>query len=89
MQVGTDRVLVCARVDFIDDYSAADLEEACLRIDADLRDRFTDLDEIFIQPVPRSDPDSAPAGVGSLRPGTGRAGVACALRLASSAVKTH
>jgi cation diffusion facilitator family transporter len=57
MQVGTDRVLVCARVDFIDDYSAADLEEACLRIDADLRNRFTDLDEIFIQPVPRSDPD--------------------------------
>lgn len=55
MQIGTDRVLVCARVDVVDDYSAADLEKACLRIDSDLRRRFTDLDEIFIQPVPRSD----------------------------------
>jgi divalent metal cation (Fe/Co/Zn/Cd) transporter len=56
MQTGTDRVLVCARVDFVDDYSAADLEKACLRIDSDMREQFTDLDEIFIQPVPRSDP---------------------------------
>ena len=57
MQTGTDRVLLCARVDFVDSYSAGDLERACIRIDADLRDRFTDLDEIFIQPVPQSDPD--------------------------------
>jgi hypothetical protein len=27
-----------------------------MRIDSDMRARFTDLDEIFIQPVPRSDP---------------------------------
>jgi hypothetical protein len=28
---------------------------ACVRIDADLRAEFPSLDEIFIQPVPRSD----------------------------------
>ena len=28
-----------------------------MRIDAELRAEFEDLDEIFIQPVPRSDPE--------------------------------
>jgi hypothetical protein len=31
--------------------------KACVRIDDDLRAEFHDLDEIFIQPVPRSDQD--------------------------------
>jgi hypothetical protein len=31
------------------------LEQACVRIDAELRERYAELDEIFIQPVPRSD----------------------------------
>ena len=57
MLTGTDKVLLCARVDFVNSYSAGDLEKACVRIDADLREEFEDLDEIFIQPVPRSDPD--------------------------------
>jgi cation diffusion facilitator family transporter len=56
MMVGTDRILVGARVDFADEYSSAQLEEACVRIDGLLRDRYTGLDEIFIQPVPREDP---------------------------------
>jgi cation diffusion facilitator family transporter len=56
MLTGTDRVLLCARVDFVDTYSAGDLENACMRIDASLREEFEELDEIFIQPVPRSDP---------------------------------
>jgi cation diffusion facilitator family transporter len=55
MLTGTDKVLLCARVDFVDSYSAGDLEKACVRIDAELREEFEDLDEIFIQPVPRSD----------------------------------
>jgi len=54
---GTDKVLLGARVDFVDTYSAGDLERACVRIDATLREEFEDLDEIFIQPVPRSDPE--------------------------------
>jgi len=57
MQLGTDRVLVCARLDFDDALSAADLERACVAIDADLRAEFADLDEIFLEPVPRSDPE--------------------------------
>jgi cation diffusion facilitator family transporter len=57
MTTGTDKVLLCARVDFVDSYPAGDIERACVRIDADLRAEFPDLDEIFIQPVPRSDPE--------------------------------
>jgi cation diffusion facilitator family transporter len=57
MMTGTDRVLLCARVDFVDTYSAGDVEQACVRIDDELRATFGDLDEIFIQPVPRSNRD--------------------------------
>jgi cation diffusion facilitator family transporter len=55
MQTGTDRVLVCARVDVVDTYPAGDIERACMRIDTELHQEFRELDEIFIQPVPRSD----------------------------------
>lgn len=56
MMLGTDKVLVCARIDFDDTLRAGDLERACVEIDAELRQRFPDLDEIFLEPVPRSDP---------------------------------
>jgi cation diffusion facilitator family transporter len=56
MLTGTDKVLLCARVDFVDALSAAELERACVRIDGELRREFPDLDEIFIEPVPRTDP---------------------------------
>ena len=57
MLTGTDSILLCARVDFVDTLSAADLERACVRLDDELREHFTDLDQIFIEPVPRTDPD--------------------------------
>jgi len=57
MLTGTDRVLVCARLDFVDEFNAADLERACLRIDGELREAYPDLDEIFLEPVPRTDPE--------------------------------
>jgi cation diffusion facilitator family transporter len=57
MLTGTDSVLLCARVDFVDDLSAGDLERACVRLDGELHDRFHDLDQVFIEPVPRTDPD--------------------------------
>jgi len=57
MLTGTDKVLVCARVDFIDTYSAGDVEQACIRVDNELRELFHDVDEVFIQPVPRTDAD--------------------------------
>lgn len=55
MMTGVHRVLLCARVDFVEGSTADELENACIRIDADLRAEFPSLDEIFIQPVPRSD----------------------------------
>lgn len=55
MMTGVDRILLCARVDFENDHTGADIENACVRIDNDLREEFPALDEIFIQPVPRSD----------------------------------
>jgi cation diffusion facilitator family transporter len=55
MMLGTDRVLVCARLDFDDALGAADVERACVAIDTALRDEFPDLDEIFLEPVPRTD----------------------------------
>jgi cation diffusion facilitator family transporter len=56
MMLGTDQVLVCARLDFVDALSAADLERACVEIDGQLRAEFPDLHEIFLEPVPRTDP---------------------------------
>jgi cation diffusion facilitator family transporter len=56
MMIGTDQILLCARLDFDDALDAAALERACADIDADLRKRFPDLQDIFVEPVPRSDP---------------------------------
>ena len=55
MLAGVDNVLLCARVDFVDSFSAADLELACVRLDGQLRERFPMLGEIFIQPASRRD----------------------------------
>lgn len=57
MLTATDSVLVCARLDFADGLSSADLERACLRLDDELHERFGDVDQVFLEPVPRTDPD--------------------------------
>ncbi len=56
MVVGAGSVLLCVRADFADEVSSGDIEQACMRIDTDLRNRFTELGEVFIQPVSRGDP---------------------------------
>lgn len=56
MLTGTGRVMLGARVDFVDDLTAGELEAACSRLDQQLRADFAELDEIFIQPISRSDP---------------------------------
>jgi cation diffusion facilitator family transporter len=56
MLVGTDRVLLCIRADFVDTLTAGDLELACVRLDDSLRAQFDELDEVFIQPASRRDP---------------------------------
>jgi cation diffusion facilitator family transporter len=55
MMTGVNRILLCLRVDVENSLSAAEIEQACVRIDVELRAEFPSLDEIFIQPVPRSD----------------------------------
>ncbi len=55
--MGTDRVLVCARIDVEDTLSAGELERACVRLDAELCAELPDVDEVFLEPVPRTDPE--------------------------------
>lgn len=57
MVMGADQVLVCARVDFDDALGAADVERACVRLATELTTDFHDVTEVFIEPVPRTDPD--------------------------------
>lgn len=56
MVIGTDQVLVCARLDFVADLDSDGVEQACVRIDAELHARFADIDQVFLAAVPRSDP---------------------------------
>jgi cation diffusion facilitator family transporter len=57
MMVGTGRILLCARLDFDDNLSTAELERVCVRIDRELRAEIAALDEVFLEPVPRTDAD--------------------------------
>ncbi|WP_233158173.1 cation diffusion facilitator family transporter [Actinokineospora bangkokensis] len=57
MLIGTDRVLVCARVDFVDTLTAGELERVCVRLAGDLQERHSDVAEVFLEPVPRSNED--------------------------------
>ncbi|WP_433469721.1 cation diffusion facilitator family transporter [Spirillospora sp. CA-128828] len=52
---GADRVLVCARLDFHDSLTAGDVERACVRMARELRDAHEEVDEVFLEPVPRDD----------------------------------
>jgi cation diffusion facilitator family transporter len=56
MLVGIDRVLLGARVDIVGSVSSDDLERAFVRMDVELRQAFPSLGEIFLEPVPRGDP---------------------------------
>ncbi len=57
MVVGAGRVLLCVRADFVDTLTTATIEQACVRVADDLRTEFPTLDEIFIQPASREDPE--------------------------------
>ena len=56
MLTGTDKVLVCARLDFAQAATSDEIERTCIRIDNTLREEFSDVDEVFREPVPRNDP---------------------------------
>jgi cation diffusion facilitator family transporter len=55
MNVGTDQILVCARLDFDDALGAADVERACARLDGELHEAYHEVYEVFLEPVPRDD----------------------------------
>jgi cation diffusion facilitator family transporter len=55
MMIGTGKLLVCARVDFVDSLSATEAERACVRFHDVLAERFPEVETIFIEPVPRGD----------------------------------
>ena len=55
LTLGTDQVLVCARLDLADDLSASDVERAMVRIAAGLEETFLEVVEVFLEPVPRHD----------------------------------
>jgi len=54
---GADQVLVCARIDFCEELTSGDLERACVRLARTLREEYAEIDEVFIEPVPRDDHD--------------------------------
>ena len=56
MLMGADQILVCTRVDFDDALGASDVERACVRMATELTTEFHDVTEVFIEPVPRTDP---------------------------------
>jgi cation diffusion facilitator family transporter len=56
LTMGTDRVLVCTRLDFNDALGAGDVERAVVRMSNELREAYAEIDEVFIEPVPRDDP---------------------------------
>lgn len=55
LQLGTDQVLLCARLDIDDSLGAAEVERAMVRIGEDVRSSFSDIAEVFLEPVPRHD----------------------------------
>jgi len=55
MLIGTGRALVCARIDYIDELTASDVEQACVRFHGLLQDHFEDVEDVYVEPVPRDD----------------------------------
>ncbi|XVQ15375.1 cation diffusion facilitator family transporter [Spirillospora sp. CA-255316] len=54
---GAGLVLVCARLDFRDALTAGDVERTCVRMARELREAHEEVDEVFLEPVPRDDPE--------------------------------
>ncbi|PWJ49862.1 cation diffusion facilitator family transporter [Quadrisphaera granulorum] len=57
LQLGTDAVLVCARLDLADGLTSAEVERAMVRIGGGVEEAFPDVAEVFLEPVPRHDDD--------------------------------
>ncbi|GAA1564712.1 cation diffusion facilitator family transporter [Actinomadura kijaniata] len=76
MIVGADRVLVCARLDFRDVLTSVEMERACVRLDHELREAHEEIDEVFLEPVPRDDPELRARVIARYGPALGHKGTA-------------
>ncbi len=56
VQLGTDQVLLCARLDLDDTLDGGAVERAMVRMGEEVRAEFPDVAEVFLEPVPRHDP---------------------------------
>ncbi|MGN6612297.1 MAG: cation diffusion facilitator family transporter [Angustibacter sp.] len=54
-RIGTDQVLVCARLDYADALDARQVEASTVEMNRGLRREFGDVVEVFLEPVPRHD----------------------------------
>jgi cation diffusion facilitator family transporter len=54
-RIGTDQVLVCARLDYTDELDAQAVEKSTVEMNRGLREHFGDVVEVFLEPVPRHD----------------------------------
>lgn len=54
-RIGTDQVLVCARLDYADRLDAQQVEASTVEMNRGLRAQFGDVVEVFLEPVPRHD----------------------------------
>jgi cation diffusion facilitator family transporter len=54
-RIGTDQVLVCARLDYVDGLDARQVEASTVEMNRRLREEFGDVVEVFLEPVPRHD----------------------------------
>lgn len=55
MRIGTRRLLVAVRLDFAGTLSSDEIEQVSTRIDEDLRDRFPDVEQLFLDATARTD----------------------------------
>jgi cation diffusion facilitator family transporter len=59
--LGPEEILVAAKVDFVDDTSGADIEQACEEVERTLRDRFPEIVQVFLDPTPAGAVESGAA----------------------------
>jgi cation diffusion facilitator family transporter len=64
MRIGTDQLLVAARLDFADDLDADRIEQLSARIDRDLHEKVSEVSQVFLDATDKSTrqdrPDAAP-----------------------------
>ncbi len=58
MRLGTERLLVAARLDFAADLSSDDVEQASTRIEQSLHDRFPQVEDVFLDATSATDPNA-------------------------------